>query len=606
MNPSEMVMMGILAGQTLPYVKKPVNESWVANGMQEVLNQWNTVPELLMRMYQSTPTPILIKAPTGTGKTTFIVEKLTQVAADHGECVLMLVNRTALVKQVLNDKCKFSLGYTFSPSSLGGINRVRNLIVLTYQQFAGDYNKVWSDLALPPNIRYVVMDEAHFFTADASFNYQTSNIFQNILAYSYDKQRIYMSATPELVKEIIAYEEYVAMYRCLYYRLYNYAVNDRNLFNQTAQEKNNNPINNQDLYASYLSRQDEVNMFIERLPKCILEYDFPPRPYDVHLKFFSRWDNIVDIIKKSDFREQWLIFVSKEEDGEYLESKLDGFSVFVTARKKGRILERLEQTAKFTQRVLITTSVLDNGINIKNDNLKNVVIDSTDSVQLRQMLGRKRVNENETVNLYVLNKTSADFESYCKSIELRIGALNSFETKYNEFVEKQYDNYDYEIRRLFPYNSNYGRRFTNNYLRYCLGQKHSEYINLLGALADDKDAFAKEVCNWLGVKFCPEMVMPDTAFDDALKQIMEIILKHTDPFDEQELVKVRDKMWSILEPVKIKGMTFEEGRIKGNVNKNLKILSEHGFSAYHVKKENKMFSFHEGLERGQKSTPPQE
>lgn len=607
MSVSESVMMGILAGQMLPYDEKPVNGKWVSEGMQEVLDQWNTLPIQLNHMYWEPPTPILIKAPTGTGKTTFIEQNLTQTAALKGASVLMFVNRTALVKQIINDSCKISLGYYFSPSSLNGIRLVRNLIVLTYQQFAGDYNTVMSSLALPQNIRFVVMDEVHFFAADASFNYQTANIFQNILAYSYNKQRIYMSATPEFVKPIIAYEEYMAHNQYYYNYVYGRAVNDRALLEQAGQDKNNNPITTQEIYATYAAHQAEMERNYRILPKCIYEYNFPSKSYDVNPKFFYSWDTIIDTIKRSDSKEQWLIFVSKDEDGEYLEEKLDGISAFVTARKKGRILERLEQTAKFTQRVLITTSVLDNGINIKNSNLNNVVIDSTDSVQLRQMLGRKRIIDNERVNLYVRNKTISDFDKYCKSIELRIDALNSFERNPGEFIEERYDDYAPEIRKLFPYDRRYNMRFTNKYLRYCLGLKHSEYVDLQIALFEDKYAFAKEVCKWLDITFNEGMIMPDSVFEVAWRQLEPIILAHDEPFDSNELTNVKNSIWEIYKPIaRGTGMSFENNGAKANINQNLSLLAQMGFPAYHVKKTDKKFIFLEGLEKEQKSTPPKE
>ena len=55
----------------------------------------------------------------------------------------------------------------------------------------------------------------------------------------------------------------------------------------------------------------------------------------------------------------------------------------------------------FKQRVLISTSVLDNGINIKDPTVKHLVIDSYDKTSFLQMLGRKRNLNDETVNLYI-------------------------------------------------------------------------------------------------------------------------------------------------------------------------------------------------------------
>ena len=163
-------MMAILAGQIMPYTQIPVTGTWVAEGMADYFNKDRSLSIEFSNVNGIPPVPILIKAPTGTGKTYFIVKKLTEVARQNGGCVLMFVNRTALVRQILNESCKFSLGYSYSSDSMDGINRVSNLIVLTYQQFAGDYNTVLNNLMLPQNIRYVVMDEAHFFTSEVPKN----------------------------------------------------------------------------------------------------------------------------------------------------------------------------------------------------------------------------------------------------------------------------------------------------------------------------------------------------------------------------------------------------------------------------------------------------
>ena len=212
------------------------------------------------------------------------------------------------------------------------------------------------------------------------------------------------------------------------------------------------------------------------------------------------------------------------------------------------------------------------------------------------MLGRKRLNDNETINIYVRNKSSLDFVSYCKSIEVKINAINSFEKDYGAFIEEQYDNCDYEVRKLFAYDRRYNMRFNNIYLLYCLGQKHSEYTDLQGALECDKNAFAKQVCSWLDVDFKDEMIMPeDDIFKEKWKKIEPIILSHSKPFDEKELNKIKDLLWSILQPSsRGTGMTFDDSRIKNSINKNLKIMAKNSCPYYYVKKRKNEYFFCKG------------
>ena len=75
----------------------------------------------------------------------------------------------------------------------------------------------------------------------------------------------------------------------------------------------------------------------------------------------------------------------------------------------------LEVNQRFDCRVLVATSVLDNGVSIIDDTLKNIVVDTTDKVQLMQMFGRKRLADGEQINLYIANKSVDDISGYIQS-----------------------------------------------------------------------------------------------------------------------------------------------------------------------------------------------
>ena len=56
---------------------------------------------------------------------------------------------------------------------------------------------------------------------------------------------------------------------------------------------------------------------------------------------------------------------------------------------------------KFDCQVLIATSVLDCGVNIADSDVKNIVIGHSEKTTFLQMLGRKRIQSNEAVTLYI-------------------------------------------------------------------------------------------------------------------------------------------------------------------------------------------------------------
>lgn len=96
-------------------------------------------------------------------------------------------------------------------------------------------------------------------------------------------------------------------------------------------------------------------------------------------------------------------------------------------------------TGELPCKVLITTSVLDNGFSIEDDNVKNIVICTDDKTEFLQELGRKRINKDkgETVNLYIrvvtkeaLKLRKYVFEQYNNLFESLYGGLHTPTFKY--------------------------------------------------------------------------------------------------------------------------------------------------------------------------------
>lgn len=67
----------------------------------------------------------------------------------------------------------------------------------------------------------------------------------------------------------------------------------------------------------------------------------------------------------------------------------------------GDIYRELIEHSRFSSQVLIATSVIDNGINIDDPDLKHLVVSSNLKNQTLQMIGRKRIDKNNPQNLNV-------------------------------------------------------------------------------------------------------------------------------------------------------------------------------------------------------------
>lgn len=70
--------------------------------------------------------------------------------------------------------------------------------------------------------------------------------------------------------------------------------------------------------------------------------------------------------------------------------------------------KKLIETSKFDAKILMATTVIDNGINIVDREVKNVVIDFHDQINIIQPLGRKRIQPGEEIVLYLKRPTQKE------------------------------------------------------------------------------------------------------------------------------------------------------------------------------------------------------
>ena len=343
--------------------------------------------------------PIFISAQTGTGKNYYMEydilgpllerNKKCDSVSDH-ERILLLSNRVALGRQSKLDLARFIRSRTGESKYCNAINAIKedcheqidkmhdfgDILVYSYQQILSNNIDFTSQ-----NIKYVIFDECHYFTSDAVFNPHTECTLNRLISSLMDSVRIYMSSTMETVFEPIIRTEV-------------------------------------DLYQNkYKPKKDD------RL--CIHYYDLS-RQYDyLNIKVWHKYEDILGRIKKD--KNKWLIFVSSIDDGNKLKKKISealnkdtsaknekGTSnktkcesvEFITSDdKKSNVYKEIIKSEKLQDatQVLIATAVIDNGVNIKDESVTNIVIDVPDRVEFIQMLGRLRVKKDSDIkiNLYI-------------------------------------------------------------------------------------------------------------------------------------------------------------------------------------------------------------
>ena len=171
-NQADPILVAIGARQVLSYETIELKGRWVSEELRDELSRWDySNPGRLG--------PVLINAPTGSGKSTFVMRDLANRVGQFGKNVLLLSNRSALeLQQKYNMTQAGSLQW--SGEALSDIVQCGNVFITTYHGVHG-LRRGPNWVGRIPNIAVVVFDEAHFFSSDATFNANTSDIFREIL-----------------------------------------------------------------------------------------------------------------------------------------------------------------------------------------------------------------------------------------------------------------------------------------------------------------------------------------------------------------------------------------------------------------------------------------
>ena len=156
----------------------------------------------------------LLKAPTGSGKTTFFIKDLVPEARRRRQQVLLIVNRSVLTEQLINIYLK-ELG--IPPGAIEfpqeGIYPLGDLVVCSYQYMARRLQgKDTPNIKIGPfeakEYAFVVCDECHYFIADSVFTTDSAPLV-NLPKVFAQSVRIYASATMSPVRNVILKMEQV-------------------------------------------------------------------------------------------------------------------------------------------------------------------------------------------------------------------------------------------------------------------------------------------------------------------------------------------------------------------------------------------------------------
>lgn len=165
---------------------KVFSHKWLSDGIGENYKIWTCKDR---QKTLTSATCVLIESPTGTGKTSFVLDKLFPFAAQNGRNILYLGNRAALKAQTeyavehrfIERDREYENSYTKELNSAKLFYYPQtncSITILNYQAFMG-FSSQYLHGENP--FYYIILDEAHFFLEDSLFNPMTAMILNKIM-----------------------------------------------------------------------------------------------------------------------------------------------------------------------------------------------------------------------------------------------------------------------------------------------------------------------------------------------------------------------------------------------------------------------------------------
>lgn len=163
---------------------------------------------------------------------------------------------------------------------------------------------------------YIILDEAHYLFQDAAFNRRTSTVFEMIERFRKSKVIIMLSATADLLKKYFSSK----------------------------------------ITATYTADADYS--------------------YIESVSYYTRKDTLLKILDNIPADEKVVVFGDNKERLQELNRRYPD-SAYLSGDNKDTspVFKQIVQTERFGCRMLFTTKVLDNGVNLKDKAIKHIIIE---------------------------------------------------------------------------------------------------------------------------------------------------------------------------------------------------------------------------------------
>lgn len=406
----------------------------MANGKQKI---W--VSDLIGEDYKRWHNEfVILDCGTACGKTYFCIRRLGKYAATKKRKILYLCNRSKLRNQTYRQ--------------VKGEKLQATIYVTTYQAFQ---KKIQQGDKIP-YYDYIIADECHYFTTDAGFNDYT-DVAYNYVMKQKESVVVFVSAT---AKSFFKY------------------------LKDTSKVKKKNSYRLDKDY-SYVSKLFYYQS--EELPGII--DDILNNETDSKIIVFcNSGDRILEMSKiygdKADY------YCSRNTKKKRLRD-LCGWK----EDSNGKIIEEpaciktyADDLITFDKRILFTTSVLDNGVDLKDRKIKHIFTEIVDVDTMIQSLGRKRsLAKDDTCYFYIRLYQKKGLQGFINRINYHLEPVELYKSDYEDFYKKYGDGKQREklnknkiFYNLFKKKNIYGQIKVNE----CKFRKYSQDYDMFTSMKE--------------------------------------------------------------------------------------------------------------------------
>ena len=497
---------------------KKLNLKWVTEVIGEDYKNWKKGDV------------VRVQAQTGTGKTLMItgndkVKGMIDRMEDYEE-LIYICNRIELKRQIKLDLLKkYNLEIPTTIEELDNKKKIKNITITSYHAIAyRELEKIYNDKDYSlDKYSYIVCDECHFFTADGDFNNKTRLAYKSLVKTRHRNAiKIFISATMDEVA---------------------------NAIDKVMKE-----------YKLDIFKKNTIHTY-----STGIDYSY------LNTKYFTKISDIITLIKNDKSNDKWLVFVTSKSNGKDILDKLTSYNIsseLIISGTNNKESKNITTESKFNCKVLITTKVLDNGVNIKDVDVKNLVVMANDKTTFLQEIGRIRfrIDNAQNINLYIYVSNKRVFNTFINKVyEPKFNSYNLFVDNKKEF-EKKYDNdlskvYD----DIFYREVNTNKYKVNKFGLVRLFRDMSFAKDMLEKLENDKFAFIKEQLSWLGLEdtFSKENLIENVAEDsnlELLKNFLDNAYKNDERFTKEYFLSKMDEFINADESLRIELNKIDGGK----------------------------------------------